>query len=88
MNLNILLDALGFSHLSNKYFIDEKYNITTGRFEKESAASVSVSFGRELQIIFRKMDSTTTSSTSSPLPSIKSYTAFNASETHSGVKQC
>ena len=34
------------------------------------------------------MESTTTTSASSPLPSIKYYARFNAPETHSGVKQC
>ena len=33
------------------------------------------------------MDSATSTSASSPFPSVKSYAAFNAPETHSGVKQ-
>ena len=87
MDLNTLLDALGSSHLADKDFIDEKYHATRGKFENESTTRVVVSFGRGLPTIFGKMDSSTSSSASSPLPTVKSYAAFNAPETHSGVKQ-
>ena len=46
-----------------------------------------VSFGRELPTIFGKMKTSVSATTSSPLPAVKSYLAFNASETYSAVKQ-
>ena len=85
MNIHTLLDYLGSFHLSNKDFIDEKYHATRGRFDNESTARVAASFGRELPTIFGKMDTSTTTSTSSPLSTIKSYAVFKAPETHSGL---
>ena len=87
MDMNTLLDALGSSHLSDKDSIDERYHAQKGRFENESAARVVASFGRELPTIFVKMETSTSTTTSSPLPAVKSYAALNAPETHSGVKQ-
>ena len=87
MDLNTLLDALRSSHLSDKDFIDEKYHAQKDKFENESAAKVAVSFGPELPTIFGKMETSASSTASSPLPALKSYVAFNAPETHSGVKQ-
>ena len=46
-----------------------------------------VSFGRGLPTIFGKMKTSVSATTSSPLPAVKSYLAFNASETYSAVKQ-
>ena len=71
IEINTLLDDLGPSCLSDKDFIDEKYHTTRGRFENESAARVAASFGRERPTIFGKMDTSTTTSASSPLPAIK-----------------
>ena len=50
---------------------------------------MAASFDRELPTIFGKMESSTSTytTTSSPLPEVKSYVAFNAPEMHSGVKQ-
>ena len=87
MDLNTLLYVLRSSHLSDEDFTDEKYYATREKLENESAARVYVSFGRDLPTIFGNMDSATSTSDSSPLPSVKSYTAFNAPETHSDVKQ-
>ena len=86
MDMNTLLDALGSSHLLDKDFIDEKYHTQKDRFENESAARVA-SFGWELPTIFAKMATSTSATVSSHLPVVKSYVAFNESETHSGVKE-
>ena len=87
MDLKTLLDALGSFHLSDKDVIDETYHDTRYRFENKSAAKVAAFFERDLPTILWKMDSTTTTTASSPSPSIESYAAFNAHTTHSGVKQ-
>ena len=87
MDMNTLLDVLGSSHLSDKDFIDEKYHAQKGRFENESAARVAVSFGHELPTIFGKIKTSTSATTSCPLPAVKIYVTFNAPETHSGIKQ-
>ena len=86
MDMNTLSDALGSSHLSDKEFFDERYHAQKGRFENESAARVAASFDRELPTIFGKIETSTSTTTSSPLPVVKSYVAFNVPETHSGVK--
>ena len=69
MDMNALIDAFGSSNLSNKDFHTQK-----GRFDNESVARVTPSFGRELLTIFGKMETSASSTVSSPLPAITSYT--------------
>ena len=67
-----LLDALGSVHLSNKYFIEEKYHAFRGKFDNETAARFAASFGRELPQIFGRVESSSSiQSSSHPLPSVK-----------------
>ena len=87
MDINTSLDALGSSHLSDKDFIDEKYHAKRGRFENESTARVTASFGRELPTIFSKIGTSAFATVYSPLPAVNSYVAFNIPDTYSGVKQ-
>ena len=88
MDVNILLDALGSSRLFDKNFIDEKYHAQKGKFKNETTARVAASFGRELLTVFGKVDSSVVvDNSSSPLPAIKTYSSFNAPESHLGIKQ-
>ena len=88
MDVITLLDALGSSHLSDKDFIDEKYHAQKGKFENKSATRVAASFGRDIPTVFGKVDSSSiVDASSSPLPAVKTYFAFNVPESHSGVKQ-
>ena len=78
-------------HLTTKDFLDENYQASRGdHFNNASEARVSASFARELPPIFGKVDSSASgvpSSSSHPLPSMKTYDLFNSPETHSGIKQ-
>ena len=86
-----LLDSFSSSHLTTKEFLDENYQASRGgHFNNASEARVSASFARELPPIFGKVDSSASgvpSSSSHPLPSMKTYDLFNSPETHSGIKQ-
>ena len=85
-----LLDDLGSIHLSNRDFLEEKYLASRGKFNNEIAARVSASFGRELPIIVGRAESSSGGvppSSVHPLPAVKSYDAFNAPSTNSGIKQ-
>ena len=77
MDMNTLLYTLGSFylsfHLSDKDFIDEKHYAQKGRFENESVARVTTSFGQELPTIFGKMKISASSTVSSSLLAVKSY---------------
>ena len=86
IDVNILLDALGSSNLSDKDFIGDKYYAQKGKLENESAARIDASLGREFPIVFGKVDSTVAvDDSSSPFPNIITYSQFNIHEfqTHS-----
>ena len=86
-----LLDSFSSSYLTTKEFLDENYQASRGgHFNNASEAHVSAPFARELPPIFGKVDASASgvpSSSSHPLPSMKSYDLINSPETHSGIKQ-
>ena len=86
-----LLDAIGLSHQSTKYRVDDIYYASRGtKFENNLEARVAASFGKELPPIFDNVESSALSVTSTPihpLPLMKMYESFNSPSTHSGIKQ-
>ena len=72
-----------------KSFLDETYHAARGdHFDNASEARASTSFARELPPTFRRVASSTSTSSSStvqPLPSMKAYVYFNSPDT--GIKQ-
>ena len=61
-----LLDAFDGSHLSTKEFLDKTYHAARGdHFDNASEARASTSFARELPPTFRRVASSTSTSSSS-----------------------
>ena len=85
----ILLDMVTSSNMSDKEFLDEKYQASRGKFENETAAKVAVSFNREFPSIFGRVDSTSSGHLVSthPLPLVKLRENVNAPDNQAGVKQ-
>ena len=69
----ILLDMVTSSNMSDKEFLEEKFQASRGKFENETAAKVAASFNRELPSIFGRVDATSSGHLVSthPLPLIK-----------------
>ena len=90
MDVPILLDIVTSSNMSDKEFLDEKYQASRGRFENETVAKIAASFNRELPSIFGRVDSTSSGgqlASTHPLPLIKLRESFNAPDNQSGIKQ-
>ena len=69
------------ANMSDKEFLDEKYQASRGKFENETAAKVAASFNRELPSIFGRVDSSSSGGqlvSTHPLPLIKFREHFNA----------
>ena len=77
--------------MTTKEFLNENYQASRGgHFSNTSEARASTSFTRELPPIFGKVyssESGVPSSSTYPLPSMKTYELFNSRDTHSGIKK-
>ena len=90
MDVPILLDMVTSPNMSDKEFLDEKYQAARGRFENETVAKVAASFNREIPSIFGRVDSTPSGgqlASTHSLPLIKLRESFNAPDNQSRVKQ-
>ena len=83
------LDALNYSHLSVQDFLREPYHSSRGKCENDVATMITSSFDRELLLAFGKVDSITSSNSSSthPIPQLKTYANFSSPDSQTVVKK-
>ena len=83
------LDALNYSHLSVQDFLREPYHSSRGKCDNDVATMITSSFDRELLLAFGKVDSITSSNSSSthPIPQLKTYANFSSPDSQTVVKK-
>jgi len=87
-NIVTHLDALGSTHLSTQDFLHEKFHTSRGKFDNDIAAMIASSFGREIPILFGKVDSISPPNSSiHPLPQLKNYANFSSPDSQTGIKE-